>query len=51
MDLSDYTFDTLPSHGDFVLSRGRCRTGSNPQSLSLIPEKLYGREREVETLG
>src|SRR5260370_848701 len=36
MDLSDYTLDTLHSHGEFVLCRGRHRTGSNPHPPSVL---------------
>ena len=36
MDLSDYTLDTLHSHGESVLCRGRPRTGSNPHPPSVL---------------
>ncbi|MCU1240543.1 MAG: hypothetical protein JWO71_1269 [Candidatus Acidoferrum typicum] len=36
MDLSDYTLETLHSHGEFVLCRGRPRTGSNPHPSVLV---------------
>jgi PAS domain S-box-containing protein len=36
MDLSDYTLDTLHRHGEFVLSRGRRRTGTNPCPPSVL---------------
>src|SRR6266478_7391663 len=36
MDLSDYTLDTLHRHGEFVLCRGRPRTGTNPHPPSVL---------------
>jgi PAS domain S-box-containing protein len=36
MDLSDYTLDTLQKHGEFVLCRGRSRTGTNPHPSSVL---------------
>src|SRR6267154_5782940 len=36
MDLSDYTLDTLHRHGEFVLSRGRPRTGTSPHPSSVL---------------
>jgi PAS domain S-box-containing protein len=36
MDLSDYTLDTLHSHGEFVLCRGRPRTATNPHPPSVL---------------
>src|SRR5882762_8918502 len=36
MDLSDYTLDTLHRHGEFVLCRGRPRTGTSPHPPSVL---------------
>src|SRR5882757_3011652 len=36
MDLSDYTFDTLHSQGEFVLCRSLPRTGTNPHPPSVL---------------
>src|SRR5579864_4954497 len=36
MDLSDYILDTLQRHGEFVLCRGRLRTGPNPHPPSVL---------------
>ncbi len=36
MDLSDYTLDTLHSHGEFALCRGRPRTRTSPHPPSVL---------------
>src|SRR4029077_20189518 len=53
MDLSDFTLDTLHRHGEFVLSRGRRRTGTNlcpPTVLVLMPRSVHSRPETVRML-
>jgi PAS domain S-box-containing protein len=53
MDLSDYTLDTLHRHGEFVLCRGRLRTGTNPHPpsvLVLMPRSEHPRPESVRML-
>src|SRR6266478_5224569 len=53
MDLSDYTLDTLHRHGEFVLCRGRPRTGTNPHPpsvLVLMPRSEHPRPESVRML-
>ena len=50
MDLSDYTLDTLHSHGEFVLCRGRPRTGSNPHSPSVLVLMLRSEQPRPESV-
>ena len=50
MDLSDYTLDTLHSHGEFVLCRGRPRTGSNPHPPSVLVLMLRSEQPRPESV-
>src|SRR5712692_9084901 len=53
MDLSDYTLDTLHSHGEFVLCRSRPRTGTNshpPSVLVLMSRSEHPRPESVRML-
>src|SRR5258708_14697263 len=53
MDLSDYTLDTLHSHGEFVLCRSRPRTGMNshlPSVLVLMSRSEHPRPESVQML-
>jgi len=50
MDLSDYTLDTLHSHGEFVLCRGRHRTGSNPHPPSVLVLMLRSEHPRPESV-
>jgi len=53
MDLSDYTLDALHKHGEFVLSRGRSRTGSNlhpPAVLLLMLRSEHPQPESVRML-
>src|SRR5258708_19271343 len=53
MDLSDYTLDTLDKEGEFVLFRGRHRTGSNPHPPSVLvvmPRSEHPRTDSVRML-
>ena len=50
-DLSDYTFDTLHRHGEFVLCRGRARTGTSaPSVLVLMLRSEHPRPESVRML-
>src|SRR5229473_2758791 len=50
MDLSGYTLDTLHSHGEFVLCRGRHRTGSNPHPPSVLVLMLRSEHPRPESV-
>ncbi len=50
MDLSDYTLDTLHSHGEFVLCRGRPRSGSNPHPPSVLVLMLRSEQPRPESV-
>ena len=53
MDLSYYTLDTLHRHGEFVLSRGRPRTGTNahpPSVLVVMPRSEHPRTDSVRMM-
>src|ERR1700687_2727047 len=50
MDLSDYTLDTLHSHGESALCRGRPRTGSNPHPPSVLVLMLRSEHPRPESV-
>src|SRR5258708_25228884 len=53
MDLSDFTLDTLHKHGEFVLSRGRRRSGTSPCPTSVLvvmPRSEHSRPETVRML-
>src|SRR5260370_19641489 len=53
MDLSDYSLDAVHSHGEFVLCRGRTRSGSNlhpPSVLVLTLTSEHPRPESVRML-
>src|SRR5579864_6109927 len=51
MDLSDYILDTLQRHGEFVLCRGRLRTGPNPHPPSVLMLMSRSEHPRPETVG
>ncbi len=50
MDLSDYTLDTLHRHGEFVLCRGRPRTGTRPHPPSVLVLMLRSEHPRPESV-
>src|SRR6267378_3060984 len=50
MDLSDYTFDTLHKHGEFVLCRGRPRPGTSPHAPSVLVLMLRSEHPRPESV-
>jgi PAS domain S-box-containing protein len=53
MDLSDYTLDTLHRQGEFVLRRGRPRTGTNahpPSVLVVMPRSEHPRTDSIRMM-
>src|SRR5258708_167865 len=50
MDLSDYTLDTLHRHGEFVLCRGRPRTGTSPHPPSVLVLMLRSEHPRPESV-
>src|SRR5712692_7557241 len=50
MDLSGYTLDTLHSHGEFVLCRGRPRTGTSPHPSSVLVLMLRSDDPRPESV-
>jgi hypothetical protein len=46
-DLSDYTLDTVHKHGEFVLYRGRPRTGTRPHPPSVLLLMLRSEQNAI----
>src|SRR5258708_37307564 len=50
MDLSDYTLDRLHRYGEFVLCRGRRRTGTSPHPPSVLVLMLRSEHPRPESV-